>query len=143
MEKKEPRQVGSPPLSFGELISDNPQHCFVCYGRSSPFEHDHGTCQIHKAQTEAHKKGHGTKRRRSANIWGAKVGVSQDEISKLMMVGIEPAKGIQDIKRSSRPKSDKDRDKDKDKKGKGGWRKKGDAVNEFAAEQDTPTSDAP
>ena len=52
-EKKEPRRVGDPPLSFAEFIRANPQHCVVCYGRSSPFQHDHQTCPIHKADTEA------------------------------------------------------------------------------------------
>ena len=35
------------------------------------------------------------------------------------------------------PKQDKNKDKDKDRKGKG------DAVNEVAAEEDTPTTDTP
>ena len=33
-EKKEPRRVGDPPLSFGEFIRAHPQGCFVCYGRN-------------------------------------------------------------------------------------------------------------
>ena len=73
--------------------------------------------------------------------------VSHDELSKLMMVGTKPVKEIQEIKRAWGPKPDKDNDrdkeKDKDKKGKGRWRKKGDAVNPVAAEEDTPTTDAP
>ena len=67
--------------------------------------------------------------------------VLKDELSKLMMVGTELAQKIQEFKGAWGPKPDKD--KDKDKKGKGRWRKKGDAVNEVAAEEDTPTCDDP
>ena len=52
-EKKEPRPVGDPPPSFGEFIRAHPQGCFVCYGRSLTFQHDHCTCPIHNADTEA------------------------------------------------------------------------------------------
>ena len=41
------------------------------------------------------------------------------------------------------PKPEEDKDKDKDKKGKGRGKKKGDAVNGVAADEDTPTTDAP
>ena len=137
--------MGDLPLSFGEFIRAHTQGCFVCYGRRSPFQHDHWTCSIDKADTEAYKKAHGTKKRTSPIIREAKVKVSRDELSKLMMVVTELAKEIQEIKSAwgPRPDSDKDKDKDKDKKGKGPWEKKGDAVNRVAAEEDTPTSDAP
>ena len=36
-EKKEPRRVGDPPLSFREFLCAHPQGCFVCYERSSPL----------------------------------------------------------------------------------------------------------
>ena len=49
---------------------------------------------MHKADTEAYKKAHGTKRRTSANIREAKEEVSKDELSKLMFVGTELAKEI-------------------------------------------------
>ena len=71
------------------------------------------------------------------------MGVSNDEPSKVMMVGIELAKEIQEIKRALRPKPDMDMDKDKDKKGKGRLMKKGDAVAEVAAGEETPNTDAP
>ena len=96
-------------------------------------------CLIHKADTEAYKRAHRTKKRPSANIQEAKVEVSKDELSKLMMVGTELPKEIQEIKRAWGPKPDKD----KDKKVKGRGRKKEDAVNEVAAEEDTPTTDEP
>ena len=141
-EKKEPCRIGDPPLSFGEFIRAPPQGCFVCYGRNKGFNHDHRTCPIHKADTEAYKKVHGLKKRAPVGIRETKVEVTKDELSKLMSVGTELAKEIQEIKRSWVPKSD-NKNKDKDKKGKKGGKKK--SVNEVDAEESTPatTSDAP
>ena len=81
--------------------------------------------------------------------------VSRDELSKLMSVGTELAKEIQEIKRSWVPKSVAptaglepaipDDNKDKDKKvRKPFWGKKK-SVNDVDAEESTPasTSDAP
>ena len=45
--------------------------------------------------------------------------MSKDELSKLMIIGPELAKEIQEINRAWGTKPDKDEDKDKDKKGKG------------------------
>ena len=141
-EKKEPRRIGNPPLSFGEFIRAHPQGCFGSYGRNKGFNHDLRTFPIHKANTEAYKKVHGSKKRAPAGIRETKVEVTKDELSKLMSVGTELAKEIQEIKRSWVPNSD-DKNKDKDKKGKKGGKKK--AVNEVDAEESTPTttSDAP
>ena len=146
-EKKEPRRIGDPPLSFGEFIQAHPQGCFVCYGRNKGFNHDHRTCPIQKADTEAYKKVHGSKKRAPAGIRETKVGVTKDELSKLMSVGTKLAKKIQEIKMSWVPRLDdknkENKEKDKDKKGKKGGKKKG--VNEGDAEESTPatTSDAP
>ena len=63
--RKEPRRMGDPLLSFGEFIQAHPQGCFVCYERNKGFNHDHRTCPIHKADTEAYKKVHGSKKRAS------------------------------------------------------------------------------
>ena len=46
-------RVSHPLLSFGEFIQAHQQGCFVCYGRSSPFQHDHRPGKIHKADTKA------------------------------------------------------------------------------------------
>ena len=151
-EKKDPQRIGDPALSFGEFIRAHPQGCFVCYWRNKGLNHDHRTCPIHKADTEAYEKVHGLKKRASASIRETMVEVSKDELCKLMLVGNELAKEIQEIKRSWLPKSDdknkenkeNDKNKDKDKKGKKGGKKKG--VNEFDAEESTPTTattDAP
>ena len=45
-EKRDPRRIGDPPLSFGEFIRAHPQGCFVCYGRKKGFNHDHRSCPI-------------------------------------------------------------------------------------------------
>ena len=123
----------------------------MCYGRNKGFNHDHRTCPIHKADTEAYKTVHGSKKRAPAGIREAKVEVDKDELSKLMSVVTELAKEIQEIKRNWVPRSDNknkennenDKNKDKDKKGKKGGKKKG--VNEVDAEESTPTTttDAP
>ena len=141
-EKKEPRRMGDPPLSFGEFIRAHPQGCFVCYGRNKGFNHDHRTRSIHKADTEAYKKVHGSKKRAHVGIRENKVEVTKDELSKLMSMGTEVAKEIQEIKKSLVPKSE-DKNKDKDKEGKKGGKKK--SVNEVDAKESTPatTSDAP
>ena len=114
----------------------------MCYGRIKGFIHDNRTCPIHKADTEAYKKVHGSKKPAPAGIRDTKVEVTKDELSKLMSVGTELAKEIQEIKRSWVPKSD-DKIKDKDEKGKKGGNKK--SVNEVDAEESAPatTSDAP
>ena len=148
-EKKDPCRIGNPLLSFGEFIRPHPQGCFVCYGRNKGFNHDHRTCPIHQADTEAYKQVHGSKKRAPAGIWETKVEVDKDELSKLMSVGTELAKVIQEIKRNWVPRSDdknkenKENDKDKDKKGRKRGKKKG--VNEVDAEESSPTTttDAP
>ena len=141
-EKKERRRAGDPPLSFGEFIRAHPQGYFVCYGRNKGLNHDHRTCLVHKAVTEAYKKVHGSKKRAPAGIQETKVEVTVDELSKLMSAGTELVKEIQEIKRAWVPKSD-DKNKDKEKEGKKGGKKTG--VNEVDAEESTPTptSDAP
>ena len=141
-ENKEPRRIGDPSLSFGEFIRAHPQGCFVCYGRNKGSNHDHRRSPIHKADTEAYKKVHESKKRAPAGIRETKVEVTKDELCKLMLVGTELAKEIQEIQRSWVPKSD-DKKKDKDKKGKKGGKKK--SINEVDAKESTPatTSDAP
>ena len=69
--------------------------------------------------------------------------MSKHELPKLMMVGTELAKENDETKRAWGPKSDKDKDEDRDQMGKGRSKRKGNTVSEVAAEEDTPTSDAP
>ena len=150
-EKKDPRRIGNSLLSLGEFIRAHPQGCFVCCVRKQGFNHDHRTCPIHQADTEAYKKAHGSKKRAPASIREAKVEVDKDELSKLMSVGNELAKEIQEIKRNWVPRSgdknkenkENDKNEDKDKKGRRRGMKKG--VNQVDAEESTPTftTDAP
>ena len=90
---------------------------------------------------------HGLKKRAPADTRETKVEVTKDELSKLMSVGTNLAKEIQEIKKSWVPKSDdknkENKEKDKDKKDKKGGKKKG--VNKVDAEESTPTTttDAP
>ena len=107
-----------------------------------PWSTAPATGPVHKADTEDHKKVHGSKKRAPASVREAKVEVTKDELSKLMSVGTELAKEIQEIKRAWVPKSE-DKNKDKEKRGKKGGKKKG--VNEVDAEESTPTPkrDAP
>ena len=150
-EKRDPRRIGDPPLSFGEFIRAYPVGCFVCYGTKKGFNHDHRTCLTHQGDTKAYKKAHGSKKRAPAGIRETKVEVDKDELSNLMSVGTELAKEIQEIKRNWVPRSDdknkenkgNDQNKNKDKKPRNRGRKKG--VNEVDAEENTPTSttDAP
>ena len=123
----------------------------MCYGRKQGFNHDHRTCPIHQADTEAYKKAHVSKKRAPAGIRETKVEVDKDELSKLMSVGTKLAKEIQEIKRNWIPRSlnknkenkENDKNEDKDKKGSKRGKKKG--VNEIHAEESTPTTttDAP
>ena len=140
-EKKDIRRIDDPALSFGEFIRAHPQGCFVCYGRNKGFNHDHRTCPIHKADTEAYKKVHGSKKRAPVRIRETKVEVDKDELSKLMSVGTKLAKEIQEIKRNWVPRSD---NRNTENKGKKGGKEKG--VNEVDAEESIPTTtttDAP
>ena len=54
--------MGHPPLSFGEFIGAHPQGCFVCYGTNKGFDHDHHTCPVHGADTDAYREVHGSKK---------------------------------------------------------------------------------
>ena len=121
----------------------------MCNGRKRGFNHGHRISPIHQADTEAYKKAHGSKKRAPTGIREAKVDVDKDELSKLMSVGTELAKEIEEIKRNWVPRLDnknkenKENDQNKDKKPSNRGRKKG--VNEVDAEESTPTSttDAP
>ena len=44
-QRKEPRRVGPPPLTFKEYITKYPKGCFVCYGRNQAHDYDDKTCK--------------------------------------------------------------------------------------------------
>ena len=52
----------------------------MCYGRDTLFQHDHRTCPVHKANTEAYKKAQRSTMGAFANIRETKV---EDELSRL------------------------------------------------------------
>ena len=133
---------GPPSAVLWGVHTSSPSGLFRVLRRNKGFNHDHRTSLVHKADTEAYKKVHGSKKRTAASVCEAKVEVTKDELSKLMSVGTELAKEIQEIKRAWVPKSD-NKNKYKEKKGKKGGKKKG--VNEVDAEESTPTptSNAP
>ena len=72
----------------------------MCYGRNTPFQHDHRTYPTHKADTQAYKRAQGSKKRAPANVWETKGEVSNDDPSEMMKVGNGLAKKIQEIKRA-------------------------------------------
>ena len=82
-ENKEPRRIGYPPLSFGELIPAQPQGWFVCYGRGARLQHEGPTCPIQKVDTKAYKKAQESKKRAQTNVRETKAKVSKEELSKL------------------------------------------------------------
>ena len=88
-EKREPRRVGSPPLTFGEYVKQHPQGCFVCYGRNREHLHDHRTCPIHKRDTEEYKRKQKDRKDRNVNAVDRDAGVKElvaglrDEIAKI------------------------------------------------------------
>ena len=140
-EKKEPRRIGDPPLSFGEFIRAHPQGCFVCYGRNKGFDHDHRKCPVHKADMEAYKKVHGSKKRAPASVREAKVEITKDELSKLMSVGTV-GEGDPGDQEGLGPQGGR-QEQGQGEEGKEGGKKKG--VNDVDAEESTPTptSNAP
>ena len=82
-ERQEPRRIGDPPPSLGEFIKTQPRGCFLCYWRSTPFQHDHWQCAVHKADNEAYNQAHGSKRRTPTNIRETAAKVAKGELSKL------------------------------------------------------------
>ena len=72
----------------------------MCYERNVSFQHDQRMCSTHKADMEANKKAHGSQKHAAANVRKPKVQMSKEELSKLMTVGSELAKEIEEIKRS-------------------------------------------
>ena len=105
-EKRDPRRIGDPPLSFGSSyeLTLRAVSCVMGGSEASTMTTEHAP--FHKADTEAYKKAHGSKKRAPAGIREAKVEVDRDELSKLVSQGTELAKEIQEIKRNWVPRSD-------------------------------------
>ena len=76
--RREPRRIGNPPLSFREYRS---QHtgCWVCYGKGNNHAHDHRHCKVYEEDKKTYFAAHPDrkpKEQRNAD-WKAKGGEGQ------------------------------------------------------------------
>ena len=73
--RKEPRGIGNPSLSFREYRS---QHdvCWVCYGKGNNHAHDHRHCRVYEDDKKAYFAAHPDKKPKEQRIadWKAKSG---------------------------------------------------------------------
>ena len=72
---REPRRIGSPPLSFREYRSRH-DGCWVCYGEGNNHAHDHRQCKVYEADKKAYFAAHPEKKPKEQRIsdWKAKGG---------------------------------------------------------------------
>ena len=73
--RKEPRRIGNPPLSFREYRSQ-PDGCWVCYGKGNNHAHDHRHCKVYEDDKKTYFAGHPDKKPKEQRIadWKAKGG---------------------------------------------------------------------
>ena len=73
--RKEPRRIGNPPLSFREYRSQH-DGCWVCYGKGNNHAHDHRHCKVYEADKKAYFAAHPDKKPKEQRIadWKAKGG---------------------------------------------------------------------
>ena len=73
--RREPRTIGNPPLSFREYRS---QHtgCLVCYGKGDNHAHDHRHCKVYEEDKKTYFAAHPDKKPKEQQIadWKAKGG---------------------------------------------------------------------
>ena len=73
--RKEPRRIGNPPLSFREYRS---QHtgCWVCYGKGNNHAHDHRHCKVYEDDKKTYFAAHPDRKPKEQRIadWKAKDG---------------------------------------------------------------------
>ena len=50
--RKEPRRIGNPALSFGDYRSQHDGR-WVCYGKGNNHAHDHRHCKVYEADKKA------------------------------------------------------------------------------------------
>ena len=65
--RKEPRRIGNPPLSFREYRSQH-DGCWVCYGKGNNHAHDHRHCKVYEADKKAYFAAHPDKKPREEQI---------------------------------------------------------------------------
>ena len=73
--RKEPRRIGNPPLSFCEYRSQH-DGCSVCYGKGNNHAHDHRHCKVYEADKKAYFAAHPNKKPKEQQNadWKAKGG---------------------------------------------------------------------
>ena len=73
--RKEPRRIRNPPLSFPEYRSQH-DGCWVCYGKGNNHAHDHRHCKVYEADKKAYFAAHPDKKPKEQQIadWKAKGG---------------------------------------------------------------------
>ena len=73
--RKEPRRIGTPPLSFREYRSQH-DGCWVCYGKGNNHAHDHRHCKVYEADKKAYLAARPDKKPKEHRIadWKAKGG---------------------------------------------------------------------
>ena len=73
--RREPRRIGNPPLSFCEYRS---QHtgCWVCYGKGNNHAHDHRHCKVYEEDKKTYFAAHPDRKPKEQRIadWKAKGG---------------------------------------------------------------------
>ena len=73
--RKEPRRIGNPLLSFREYRSQH-DRCWVCYGKVNNHAHDRRHCKVYEADKKAYFAAHPDKKPKEQRIgdWKAKGG---------------------------------------------------------------------
>ena len=73
--RKEPRRIGNPPLSFREYRSQQ-DGCWVCYGKGNNHAHDQRHCKVYEVDKKAYFAAHPNKKPKEQRIadWKAKGG---------------------------------------------------------------------
>ena len=65
--RKEPRRIGNPPLSFREYRFQH-DGCSVCYGKGNNHAHDHRHCKVYEADKMAYFAAHPDRKPRGQRI---------------------------------------------------------------------------
>ena len=75
--RKEPRRIGNPPLSFRKYRSQH-DGCWVCYGKGNNHAHDHRHCKVYEEDKKTYFAAHPDEKPKEQRIadWKAKGGDS-------------------------------------------------------------------
>ena len=65
--RREPRKIGNPLLSFREYRSQH-DGCWVCYGKGNNHAHDHRHCKVYEADKKAYFAAHPDKKSKEQRI---------------------------------------------------------------------------